>query len=202
MLRKATPADLPRLVSVLAEAFEHDPLYGFLVPAGPDRGLRLRELFGLILRHLSDDWREAFTTPDAGAMALWLRPGMQKVSFIRQARLLPTFSRVLGLRRIPGGLRLMAHMDALHARFAPEPHFYLSLLAVAPAQQGRGLGKALLTPMLERCDRERLRIYLETAQPENVPFYERQGFRVLAETPYDGYPTLWSMARAPGQAAP
>jgi ribosomal protein S18 acetylase RimI-like enzyme len=197
-LHRATPADLPRLVRTLADAFEQDPLYLFLVPPGPRREVRLRALFELILRYLSDDWREVLTTDDRGAVALWLRPGMQKVPLLRQAQLVPAFGKVLGFRNIPRGLRLMAHMDALHAHFAPGPHYYLSILAVAPEQQGRGLGGALLAPTLERCQRERVRIYLETAQPQNVPFYQRHGFRVLAETQHSAYPTLWSMAREPG----
>lgn len=193
--RRATPADLPQLVQTLAKAFEQDPLYLFLVPPGPQREQRLRALFELILRYLSDDWREVFATDDNGAVALWLRPGMQKVPLARQAQLVPAFGKVLGFRNIPSGMRLMAHMDALHARFAPWPHYYLSLLAVAPEQQGRGLGGALLAPTLERCQRERVRVYLETAQPKNLPFYQRHGFRVLAETKHRAFPTLWSMAR-------
>jgi GNAT superfamily N-acetyltransferase len=184
-------------VRLLARAFEDDPLYRFLVPPGPQRDARLSGLFELILKHLSDDWREVFTTAATDALALWLRPGTQKVSLARQLQLVPAFSRVLGLRHIPRGLRLMGHMDALHARFAPEPHFYLSVLAVAPERQGQGLGGALLAPMLERCTRERRRIYLETAQPKNVPYYQRHGFRVQAETQHAEYPTLWSMLRDP-----
>lgn len=196
-LRRATPADLPRLVQVLAQAFEEDPLYRWLVPPGPRRDARLRSMFELILRFLSDDWRETWVTQDTSAVALWLRPGMQKVPLLRQLQLLPAFSRVLGLRSIPRGLRLMGHMDALHERFAPEPHFYLSTLAVEPQHQGRGLAGVLLVPMLARCDQEQLRIYLETAQPKNVPFYQRHGFHVVSETSHAEYPTLWSMARDP-----
>ncbi|HVY28363.1 MAG TPA: GNAT family N-acetyltransferase [Polyangiaceae bacterium] len=197
MLRRATPADSPQLVHVLSRAFEADPLYRFLVRPGPGRDARLAGLFELILRHLSDDWREVFTTANTDGVALWLRPGMQKVPALRQALLLPAFARVLGVRAMPPGLRIMAHMDALHARYAPEPHFYLSILGVDPARQGQGLGRELLSPMLERCDRERRRIYLETAQPKNVPYYERHGFRVLAETQHVEFPTLFSMARDP-----
>lgn len=197
MLRRATPADSPELVRVLSRAFEADPLYRFLVPPGTRRNARLAGLFDLILRYLSDDWREVFTTAETDAVALWLRPGMQKVPALRQALLLPAFARVLGVRAMPPGLRVMAHMDTLHARFAPEPHFYLSILAVAPERQNQGLGRALLGPMFERCDRERLRIYLETAQPNNVPYYERHGFRLLGETKHSEFPTLFSMAREP-----
>jgi ribosomal protein S18 acetylase RimI-like enzyme len=87
-------------------------------------------------------------------------------------------------------------MDELHARFAPEPHYTLSVLAVVPERRGRGLGAALLTPLLERCDAERKGIYLETSNASSVPFYERHGFELRAETAHPTFPTLWSMTRA------
>jgi hypothetical protein len=34
---------------------------------------------------------------------------------------------------------------------------------------------------LDRCDRQGLGAYLESSNIRNVPFYERHGFRVLAE---------------------
>jgi hypothetical protein len=43
------------------------------------------------------------------------------------------------------------------------------------------LGSALLKTMLTRCDAERMPAYLETSYPENVPFYERRGFRVTGD---------------------
>ena len=67
------------------------------------------------------------------------------------------------------------HLQSLHP---PQPHWYVSSLAVDPPAQGRGVGGALLTALLEHADREALPTYLETDRAINVRFYESQGFRV------------------------
>lgn len=38
-----------------------------------------------------------------------------------------------------------------------------------------------MRPMLERCDRDGVPAYLETALARNLPLYERLGFTVVAE---------------------
>jgi GNAT superfamily N-acetyltransferase len=49
-----------------------------------------------------------------------------------------------------------------------EPHWYLPLVGVDPAYQGRGHGDALMAYALERCDRDKLPAYLESTNPRNV----------------------------------
>ena len=194
-MRRAERRDIAPLTLVLARAFDEDPFYNWLLPAGPRRAERFTAIFDLILSQMSDGLEETFTTDDAAGAALWLKPGLHKLSLWTQARLLPSFARILGWTNIPRGLRIMEHMDALHARYAPGPHFYLSVLGVDPSQQGRGTGTALLKPMFDRCDQERRLVYLETAREKNVAFYERHGFVVAAKTPHADFPTFWSMTR-------
>ena len=69
---------------------------------------------------------------------------------------------------------------------------------MAPSHRGRGLGRALLQPVLDRADADGVPCYLETAQPTNVTFYERLGFRVLVHVvePSSGLP-LWTFRRDP-----
>jgi len=45
--------------------------------------------------------------------------------------------------------------------------------------QGHGVGRMLLTPVLQRAGQEGLPCYLETFVPENVRFYEHRGFNVV-----------------------
>jgi GNAT superfamily N-acetyltransferase len=78
----------------------------------------------------------------------------------------------------------------------PEPHWYLPLLGVDPALQGRGAGSALLKVVLDRADSARLPAYLWTAKARNVSFYQRRGFEVLTEgvEPDSGI-RFWTMRR-------
>ena len=78
-----------------------------------------------------------------------------------------------------------------------EPHWYLGMLGVAPGQQGRGHGSALLRVGLERCDRDGLPAYLESGEPRNRALYERHGFEVLGEVQVADSPPFWPMLRPP-----
>ncbi len=84
---------------------------------------------------------------------------------------------------------------ALEALYPMEPMWYLGTLGVAPARQGCGVGRALLSRWLEQVDAEGEEAYLETDLPENVPFYEGSGFAVEGETSVLGV-EVWRMRRA------
>ena len=86
----------------------------------------------------------------------------------------------------------------MEAQFPEAPHWHLPFLGVSPEHQGHGLGSALMRPILERCDRERIPAYLEASTPRNRALYLRHGFVVLNEMRLpDGGPPLWRMWREP-----
>jgi GNAT superfamily N-acetyltransferase len=85
-------------------------------------------------------------------------------------------------------------MERRHPR---EPHYYLSVLGVDPAHQGKGLGHRLVAPVLDRCDAERRLAWLESTNPKNHAFYRRLGFAEVDRLPFDGGPTITFFARQP-----
>ena len=86
-------------------------------------------------------------------------------------------------------------MESKHPR---QPHWYLATLGTAVEQQGKGVGSALMRPVLEHCDAEGIPCYLESSKERNVPFYRRHGFEVVEEVPLPGDgPMLWTMWREP-----
>ncbi len=196
-VRRAGPGEVATLVPMLARAFDTDPFYNWILPQDARRAQSFISMFELILGRMSDDLSETFATSALDGCAIWKRPGTHKLSVLRQAQLLPSFTRILGVRRLPRSMRLVAHVDRMHSRIAPEPHVYLYVLGVDPGQQRRGLGAQLLQPGFERADRERHRIYLETARADNVPFYERQGFQLQHTAEHAEFPMLWAMTRDP-----
>jgi len=100
---------------------------------------------------------------------------------------------VKGRNRVKG-IKLLDAMAKEHPR---EPHWYLALIGVDPAFQGSGVGTALLRPRLAACDETGVPAYLETQKPENVPYYERFGFKVRTVVRHEGCPPLWTMWRDP-----
>ena len=78
-----------------------------------------------------------------------------------------------------------------------EPHWYLPLIGVDPAYQGKGYGDALMSYALDRCDRERVPAYLESTNPRNVSLYRRHGFEPVGTIQAGSSPTLVPMMRRP-----
>jgi GNAT superfamily N-acetyltransferase len=96
---------------------------------------------------------------------------------------------------LPRLLRALSTVERNHPR---EPHYYLPFVGVEPESQGKGIGNALLRPILDRCDREGMPAYLEASTPRNRACYLRQGFEVTEEFRYPkGGPPSWRMWRNP-----
>ena len=63
------------------------------------------------------------------------------------------------------------------------PHWYLDYIGVEPAGQGRGLGSALLEPMLARCDTEGRGAYLNAGSPRSRDLYAAPRLRGAVGVP-------------------
>ena len=180
MVRPARPEDVPALAAMLTRAFAHDPFFRYLAGDAPERNQRMRDGWSGVLRHASAGLSHTWTTDDLAGVAIWLPPGY-RAPLVDNLRLLPDLARFVGWRR----LRLVADaLEVLERRrrtHVPDPHFYLSALGVEPERQGSGIGTALMGPVLDRCDADRLAAYLETAVARNVLLYERVGFEVVEE---------------------
>ena len=194
VVRKATTTDIPRLADALARAFFDDPVMEFILPRERGRRRRLLALFELELRrvHLPND--ECYTTAELAGGALWAPPNRWRMPPLAILRSLPRIVPLLGTR-LPAALRVINVVERAHPR---GPHWYLAVLGTEPAQQGKGVGSAMLAPILERCDREGEPAYLESSKESNIPFYVRHGFEVTGalELPGGG-PTIWPMWREP-----
>lgn len=198
-VRLARAEDIDPLGRALARAFEHDPMHRWIFPARSDWARNSHRSFSLAIRQgmsrgvvLTDDacrgaaiWHDSARSP-----AFW-----QELSFA--IRMLP----LLGMRALSVG-RAFGQLEALHPG---PPHWYLYAVGTDPAHQGKGVGAALLEPLLERCDAESRGAYLEASRPENVPYYRRFGFEVTGEFVLPRGPVVWRMLREPrsrGQGCP
>jgi ribosomal protein S18 acetylase RimI-like enzyme len=98
----------------------------------------------------------------------------------------------------PGPGMRAVRVDALMERgHPPEPHLYLELLAVAPRLQRTGIGRALLERLLSDADAEGVPLHLETARPENLPYYRGFGLEVTSEAALPRGAPMWFMSRPP-----
>ena len=96
---------------------------------------------------------------------------------------------------------MVSYTEKVHKRAVPGLHWYLWGLGVEPSEQGKGIGGALMEPVLRQAGAEGLPCYLETQNERNLPFYERHGFEVVSdgEVPKHGL-RVWAMVRDPHSA--
>lgn len=183
----ATAEQAERAAAVIALAFASDPVVRWTYP-DPDAYLRhwpvvVTAFGGEAFRHGTGYYAENF----AGA-ALWLPPGVHP----DEARLEQAFQTTVEADRLSLVFAMFEQMAAYHP---PGPHWYLPLIGVDPAHQGRGIGASLLRPALEAADREGLPAYLESTNPRNLSLYRRHGFQVVGTIQVPGVPPLYPMIR-------
>lgn len=191
--RLAEP-DIPAAAAMLARAFHEGPLQRYYLPDPDRRAVALRVLFTHFLEH-GLGAGEVHVIAELTGVAIWLPQPLPAAKADAGSGRLAQFLGEEGARRRTA---FAAHLAPLHRFEMPGPHWYLSVIGVDPEDQGRGLGGALLKPMLERAAGEGLPVYLETAQPRNVPFYLRHGFRLAVEgtEPSSGL-SFWTFRREP-----
>lgn len=191
-VHKAEPAHLPELATTLARAFDDDPLMTWLFPDEEPRRRKLPRFFRSLLR-ASLPFGEVYRGDDGRSVAIWNPPGTFPLEWHRDARVGLVTARLVGLRIVacaPGLMYFPKHHPT-------ERHWYLQMLGTEPEWQGHGGGSAVMAPVLERCDREGERIYLESSKERNIPFYERHGFVVAGEVRVPRGPVVWPMWRDP-----
>lgn len=81
-------------------------------------------------------------------------------------------------------LQFLSKYDAITVKHRPnESHYYLTMVAVAPKYQGKGIGKTLINSIhnIVRVDANASSIYLDTENSRNVSYYESLGYDLVCE---------------------
>ncbi len=188
---------------LLARAFADDPLFRFAERDGRRRAAAISIDLALTLRWALIEGVVHTTAEEIAGAALWQRPlpGPETVS---EAEL----EEMHRLRAAAWGQEAWLRMSEVFAAVnhrrdadAPFDHWHLLVLAVDQGRRRRGTGGRLLAPVLALADAEGLPCYVETFNPANLAFYERQGFAPLREIPLDGGLHCWTMLRRPDAPA-
>ena len=205
-LRAAGPGDLDAVVDLLTGVFLDDPLMSAIAAAAPEPRAALGHLHRVELAAhylAADPAARADSRVDLAVdaasgdplgVALWDAPSSTDVV----GPLGPGNEPPPGLDLdLLGGAWELCLADAAQceAHRPAEPHWYLYMVAVAPAARGRGIGGRLLGHGLKRVDAEGLPAHLESTTPGSRRLYERFGFRQVAELAGSGLPVYWAMTR-------
>jgi ribosomal protein S18 acetylase RimI-like enzyme len=172
---------LPAAAEALANAFFTDPLQNYTFPDDEERRAKSPGHFAAALRY-GLKFGEVYAADNVAGASIWLKPGETDVTPERAVEggfaVLP---EVMGEAAFSRFFSAINFAETFHKLDAPEPHWYTMVLGVDPAFQGNGYGRDLLEPILTRARADGDPVYLETAQPNNISFYQKMGFRLLRE---------------------
>lgn len=198
--RLATSADVPQLAKAIARAFQDDPVALWSCPSDRFRPRVLERFHGTRLKQLIARG-EVWTTDELLSAALWAPPGLWNTTLREDVQLARAIyqPQVLGhpvvLARSPMVGLALTSIERKHPS-SPD-HWYLAVVGTDPAAQGQGLASAVLSPVLDQCDRDGVGAYLESSKEGNIDYYARLGFRVTAEHRLPRGPSVWAMWREP-----
>lgn len=182
-------SDQERIVATMVLAFSADPALRRVYPDLRDYLSYFPEFVRIFAGPAFAHGTAYATADDAGA-ALWLPPGVHP----NEEALVALLQRSVAE---PDQGAVFAAFEQLGTYHPSEPHWYLAMIGVDPATQGKGRGTALLRHVLTQCDRDRAPAYLETSNPRNHPLYERLGFEVAGTIQGGEAPPVWPMVRQP-----
>jgi ribosomal protein S18 acetylase RimI-like enzyme len=150
--------------------------------------------FGTTLKHMPG---QAFVAKQdgrvVGAMRMVEWPDCRKMKPLQVLRMLPTLLKAGTLGEIN---RAMKARSAWVKNDPKKPHWHIDPIGVAPELQGQGIGSKLMEYYCNHVDKLGMAAYHETdSRTENVRFYERFGFKVIAEETIMDIP-IWFMWRS------
>lgn len=192
-----TRRDEAAAVASLVAAFAEYPLFPPLCPDAKRRP-QVVAAFCRFLFRMAADGGGAFGSHDRTAVVCawppsceW--PGLRR--YLRAGGL--SFLWQLGWRGTRFLTRMERDFDEARAKHVPGPHWYVQLLGVRPEWQGRGLSRAVLQPIFEAADRDRVPVYLETIPESNVAIYRTLGFTLVGHSKLCGGLPNWELRRDP-----
>lgn len=188
-VRPATEAERKAVCDVLALAFVTDPLARWLLPH-PTRYLATLPDFADAFGGPGLVHGAAYVTDGLEGAAMWLPPGVES----DQARMNTIIATAVAEDVLADLAGIFERMAGYHPH---EPHWYLPIIGVDPAQQGRGYGAALMRHAVQRFDADGVVAYLESSNPRNISLYQRHGFEILGTIQVGSSPVLTPMLRRP-----
>ena len=190
---------LKKAASKLAAAFFNYPMFTFYFP-DPQRRARYLPWYLRNVLNCAFRYGDVYTTPEVSGVIFTLPPGHTKISlweYVQNGFLLTPL--LLGLQNYKRSMDCEDFVGRTQTRLMQDrPHYYLWGLAVDPARKSKGIGTALMQPVLEKADADKMPIYLETHDERTVGDSQRYSFELIHTVNIPKYDLpIWCMLREP-----
>lgn len=110
-------------------------------------------------------------------VAVWSKPLTPERAALQKQAKREFLQRHMGAANAARYDDISDFMSAQSDRLVDASAWYLSIVGILPAFQNKGLGAALIRPVIELADAAGVPTFLETFTPRNEPFYQRLGYR-------------------------
>lgn len=177
------PLDTARIeqaACVFARAFFHDPLYQWFFPNERTRMENIAALYRFVLSTHRHQTRVSSNALEG--IAICETPETHKTNLVTTLRKAPSMVSSVGTAALVRMIRFAIATATIRKQCVPNDRYFLAAIVVEPQQQGRGIGKAMLTALMDEANISGKEMYLETQNPRNIPLYERFGFTVIHRT--------------------
>jgi ribosomal protein S18 acetylase RimI-like enzyme len=193
--RPATRADRAAVIATLAEAFQHEPAFSWIVPDPAARRRALLRTFGIVF---DEDIKAGclMMAPGAEAVTAWRSPAQMREGTWEAIRTRLPFLLAFG----PAIGRAAAVAALIKANLPPQGCWYLHYAGCHSQHRGKGYGGAAIRAGLALADAQGGAAWLETADEANLAIYRALGFAVERTWQVPGGPMFWGMLRPPQSA--
>ncbi len=196
---KLDPRQIKMASDVLSVSFFDYPMFTFYFP-DPKRRTRYLSWYFRNILNCALRYGEVYTTPENSGVIFTLPPGHTKISmweYIQNGFFLTPF--VLGFQNYKQSMDCESFVGYTKEKLMKNrPHYYLWGLAVDPSQKAKGIGAALMQPVLAKADARKMPIYLETHDEKNVQYYQKYSFDLIHTVRIPRYELpIWCMLREP-----
>jgi ribosomal protein S18 acetylase RimI-like enzyme len=180
-------ADSERVKGVLKLGFASDALLRWVFPDASSF-LKCFDIWMEEFSKIAFENNIVYSEENFFGSSLWHPPGVE----FDNSALEPTFEYIPS-DRIEVVVKFFEEFEKYH----PEDAWYLSFIAVDPAQQRKGIGSFLLKEALQMIDERGDRAYLEASNEQNKALYERHGFVEIGRVQFEDSPPAFPMIREP-----
>jgi len=197
-LYKLQKSDIPEAVAVLADAFQHDPIWNKVFEDEPKNSKKLCAFFETPVRYCLKYGEVYATSEKLEGVAAWVPGDLADMTIWRMVRSGAIKSGIKMGSRL--AKKMKPAFTPLHAdrteNMKGKSFIYLQIIGVASEFQGQGFGGKLIRTLIKKSEQAEDLICLETEN--NVEMYERFGFKLIKQItlPVINLP-MWEMIRDP-----
>lgn len=166
-----------RHIDLLQAAFADNLSVNYIVQQDQKKKMRIARLIEYAYT-TCERYGKVISTDDGHGCALVLFPDQKKFSLRSLALDLKLILDVTGFSRL---FKILKREQLINEQHPDKFIYYLWFIAIDPVQQGKGLGTELLQKLIAEAHLMQRPFYLETSTLKNIPWYEKNGFRIFHE---------------------